>query len=108
MLTGTLCRPARSNDVELYAPAEAAEPAVPTLAGAHRITPSPLIELIRPALPPLWGPLAKVAATAANRPLRGRLGPGAGPTVRLVAHSVRPELAYPPRYSARRSGDAQG
>ena len=66
-----------------------------------------LFELARPALPP-WGPLAKVAATAANRPLRGRLGSRAGPTVRLVAHSVRPEPAYPQRYSARRSGGTQG
>ena len=46
--------------------------------------------LSAPRYPP-WGPLAKVlAATAANRPLRGRLGPGAGPTVRLVAHSEWP------------------
>ena len=60
-----------------------------------------------PRYPP-WGPLAKVAATAANRPLRGRLGSRAGPTVRLVAHSVRPEPAYPQRYSARRSGGTQG
>ena len=75
MLTGTLCRPARSNDVELYAPAEAAEPAVPTLAGAHRITPSPLIELIRPALPPLGtaGQGGRYRGYTA-RCVRGRLG----------------------------------
>ena len=65
------------------------------------------IALPVPRYPP-WGPLAKVAATAANRPLRGRLGSRAGPTVRLVAHSVRPEPAYPQRYSARRSGGTQG
>jgi hypothetical protein len=41
------------------------------------------------------------------RPLRGRLGSSAGPMVRLVAHSVRPEPAYPQRYSARRSGGTQ-
>jgi hypothetical protein len=62
----------------------------------------PYLSLSVPRYPP-WGPLAKVAAIAANRPLRGRLGSRAGPTVRLVAHSVRPEPAYPQRYSARRS-----
>ena len=67
----------------------------------------PYLSLPVPRYPP-WGPLAKVAATAANRPLRGRLGPSAGPAVRLVSHSVRPEPAYPQRYSARRSGGTQG
>ena len=66
----------------------------------------PYLSLPVPRYPP-WGPLAKVAATAANRPLRGRLGSSAGPMVRLVAHSVRPEPAYPQRYSARRSGGTQ-
>ena len=79
----------------------------PRSPGLTELPPPPLLSLSAPRYPP-WGPLAKVAATAANRPLRGRLGSGAGPTVRLVAHSVRPELAYPQRYSARRSGGAQG
>jgi hypothetical protein len=39
----------------------------------------PYLSLSVPRYTP-WGPLAKVAATAANRPLRGRLGSGAGPT----------------------------
>jgi len=69
----------------------------------------PYLSLSIPRYPP-WGPLAKVAATAAKRPLRGRLGSRAGPTVRpaSAAHSVRPEPAYPQRYSARRSGGTQG
>ena len=52
---------------------------------------------------PRW-PLPRLT----NRPLHGRLGSRAGPTVRLVAHSVRPEPAYPQRYSARRTGGAEG
>jgi hypothetical protein len=52
------------------------------------------LSLSVPRYPP-WGPLAKVAATAAKRPLRGRLGSRAGPTVRLAAHALTVALCAP-------------